>query len=120
MEITYTQGPMNLNWKQIMATVAQDDRFYMNTEDDEVTEKEAGWEFLRLYRNDDDAQEEQEQEDSEFGEDEEEVASVSTLLLFLSFLFLSELFLATWLIIWPWEFFGKTPLFLSSLALCAI
>ena len=42
MEITYTQGPMNLNWKFIMQTVAGDDRFYMNTEDDEVTAKEAG------------------------------------------------------------------------------
>jgi predicted aspartyl protease len=59
MELTYTQGPMNLNWKQIMQTIAQDDRFYMNTEEDEVTEKEAGWEFLRLYGREDEEDEDE-------------------------------------------------------------
>jgi len=53
MEISYTEGPMNLNWKQIMSTVEGDDRFYMDTEEDEVTPKEAGWEFLRMFGNDD-------------------------------------------------------------------
>jgi len=77
MEITYTEGPMNLNWKQIMNTVKDDDRFYENTEEDEVTEKEAGWEFLRLYGRDDAEEEGDDSEDSEFGdgsgvEDEEE------------------------------------------------
>lgn len=76
MEITYTQGPMNLNWKQIMQTINGDDRFYMNTEEDEVTEKEAGWEFLRLYGRDEDEEEEEEDGDSEFSgaeaEEEEE------------------------------------------------
>ncbi|KAL7542241.1 hypothetical protein ACHAXR_011622 [Thalassiosira sp. AJA248-18] len=62
MEISYTEGPMNLNWKQIMSTVEGDDRFYMDTEEDEVTPKEAGWEFLRMFGKDDDADEESEEE----------------------------------------------------------
>jgi nucleosome binding factor SPN SPT16 subunit len=64
MELTYTEGPVNLNWKQIVSTIKEDDRFYMNTEDDEVTEKEAGWEFLRMYGHEDDEQEDDEEEDS--------------------------------------------------------
>lgn len=75
MEITYTEGPMNLNWKQILGTAKEDDRFYMGTEDDEVTEKDAGWEILRMFgRDDDEEEEEEEDDDSEFdeGEDEEE------------------------------------------------
>jgi len=62
MEISYTEGPMNLNWKQIMSTVAGDDRFYMDTEEDEITPKEAGWEFLRMFGRDDDEGEESEEE----------------------------------------------------------
>jgi len=72
MEITYTEGPMNLNWTQIMNTVKQDDRFYMNTEEDEVTKKEAGWEFLRMFGNDDDEEEDPDEDDSEFDEDKVE------------------------------------------------
>jgi nucleosome binding factor SPN SPT16 subunit len=68
MEITYTEGPMNLNWKQIMLTVKDDDRFYMNTEEDEVTEKEAGWEFLRLYGREDEEEEDDDEEDSAFSD----------------------------------------------------
>lgn len=73
MEISYTEGPMNLNWKQIMQTVEGDERFYMDTEDDEVTPKEAGWEFLRMNGQDDDADEESEEESvySEAGDEEE-------------------------------------------------
>lgn len=73
MEISYTEGPMNLNWKQIMSTVAGDERFYMDTEEDEVTPKEAGWEFLRMFGRDDDEGDESEQESvySEHGEQEE-------------------------------------------------
>lgn len=76
MEITYTEGPMNLNWKSILATAKEDDRFYMNTEDDEYTKKEAGWEILRMFgREDDDDDDDVDDDDSEFGEesvDEEE------------------------------------------------
>jgi len=59
---------MNLNWKSIMATVADDDRFYMDTEEDEVTEKEAGWSFLRMFGADESGDDESSQgEDSDFG-----------------------------------------------------
>ena len=66
MEITYTEGPMNLNWKQIMKTVDEDDRFYMTTEEDEVTEKEGGWEFLRMFGRDDDDDDDPDEDDSAF------------------------------------------------------
>ena len=69
MEITYTEGPMNLNWKSILATAKEDDRFYMNTMEDEVTEKEAGWEILRMYGRDDEEEEDEDEDDSEFGEE---------------------------------------------------
>uniref|UniRef100_A0A7S2V990 FACT complex subunit n=1 Tax=Entomoneis paludosa TaxID=265537 RepID=A0A7S2V990_9STRA len=69
MELTYTEGPMNLNWKQIVNTVKEDDRFYMNTEEDELTEKEAGWEFLRMFGKDDDDDDDPDEDDSEFGSD---------------------------------------------------
>jgi nucleosome binding factor SPN SPT16 subunit len=68
MEITYTEGPMNLNWKQIMSTVKEDDRFYMTTEEDEVTEKEGGWEFLRMFGRDDDDDDESEDDSAFSGE----------------------------------------------------
>jgi nucleosome binding factor SPN SPT16 subunit len=66
MEITYTEGPMNLNWKQILSTVHDDSRFYMNTEEDEVTEKEAGWEFLRMFGREDDDDDDEDEDDSAF------------------------------------------------------
>lgn len=72
MELTYTEGPINLNWKQIIATVKEDDRFYMNTEEDEVTEKEAGWEFLRMYGREDDDDESEDDEDSVYQSDKAE------------------------------------------------
>jgi len=68
MELSYTEGPMNLNWKQIMSTVDGDDRFYMNTEEDEVTEKEAGWEFLRMFGKDAGGSSGSEENDSAFSE----------------------------------------------------
>ena len=67
---------MNLNWKQIMPTVAGDDRFYMDTEEDEITPKEAGWEFLRMFGRDDDGGEESEEE-SVYSENIEQEESVS-------------------------------------------
>ena len=80
---------MNLNWKQIINTVKEDDRFYMDTEEDEVcrwrtrrlgllirslqvTPKEAGWEFLRMFGNDDEEDMDNEEDDSEFSDAEEE------------------------------------------------
>jgi nucleosome binding factor SPN SPT16 subunit len=72
MEITYTEGPMNLNWKQIMSTIKEDDRFYHDTEEDEVTEKEAGWEFLRMYGNDNETDVDEDADDSEFSDAKDE------------------------------------------------
>ena len=67
---------MNLNWKQIMSTVEGDDRFYMDTEEDEVTPKEAGWEFLRMFGRDD-AEDEESEEESGYSEASEQEESVS-------------------------------------------
>merc|ERR1712176_1424708 len=71
MDITYTEGPMNLNWKSILNTWEDDDRFYMNTEDDEYTKKEAGWEILRMFGREDD-DDDDDDDDSEFGEESAE------------------------------------------------
>jgi len=70
MEVAYTEGPMNLNWKQLMATVAEDDRFYMDTEEDDVTPKPAGWSFLLMDDEDEGGDGEEEEDDSEFDEQE--------------------------------------------------
>lgn len=72
MEISYTEGPMNLNWKQIMTHVVGDDRFYMDTEEDEVTAKEAGWEFLRMFGKDEADDQEESEEESGYSEQSEE------------------------------------------------
>ena len=80
---------MNLNWKQIMSTVEGDDRFYMDTEEDEVTPKEAGWEFLRMFGRDD-AEDEESEEESGYSEASEQEESVSVPVLF-CFLFDSVL-----------------------------
>jgi nucleosome binding factor SPN SPT16 subunit len=72
MAITYTEGPMNLNWRQIMATAKEYDRFYVNTEEDEVTEKEAGCECIRMFGRDDEAEEDDGEDDSEFDENKVE------------------------------------------------
>lgn len=69
MDITYTEGPMNLNWKSILNTAKDDERFYMDTEDDEYTKKEAGWEILRMFGREDEEDDEEEDDDSEFGEE---------------------------------------------------
>lgn len=69
MDITYTEGPMNLNWKSILNTAKDDDRFYMNTEDDEYTKKEAGWEILRMFGREEDGDDDDEGDDSEFGDE---------------------------------------------------
>ena len=72
---------MNLNWKQIMSTVEGDDRFYMDTEEDEVTPKEAGWEFLRMFGNDDAGDGEESEEESGYSGASGEEESVSLFLL---------------------------------------
>ena len=76
MEISFTEGPMNLNWKSIMNTIQGDDRFYEDTEEDLVTPKEAGWEFLRMSGGDSEESGESESE-SEFSGKSEESESES-------------------------------------------
>jgi len=71
MELSYTEGPMNLNWKQIMLTCAGDDRFYMNTEEDEITQKEAGWEFLRMFGRDNNSDDDDDEDDDAYSEEAE-------------------------------------------------
>merc|ERR1712228_531398 len=75
MELSYTEGPMNLNWKQLMATVAGDDRFYMNTHEDEVTPKDPGWGFLRIHGNESDSDADEDEDDSVYSDVVEEVIS---------------------------------------------
>jgi len=72
MELPYTEGTMNLNWKQIMAQVVTDDRFYMDTEEDDVTAKEAGWEFLRM--GDEEEDEGQDDDESAYSSEESDVS----------------------------------------------
>lgn len=75
MELSFTEGSMNLNWKSLMTLVAADDRFYMNTEEDEVSEKDAGWSFLRMYGHDDDESEDSAEGDSDFTKEPEQSES---------------------------------------------
>jgi len=76
---------MNLNWKQIMQTVAGDDRFYMNTFDDEITEKDSGWEFLRMYGKDEPGESDSDGDDSGYSEGHNQESSVRVLLYSLLF-----------------------------------
>ncbi|KAF1789227.1 Creatinase/Aminopeptidase P/Spt16, N-terminal [Phytophthora cactorum] len=46
IDICFTTGTANLNWKSIMSTIKSDHRFYLDTDDDGVP-KPAGWEFLK-------------------------------------------------------------------------
>jgi hypothetical protein len=62
-----------------MSTVDGDDRFYMDTEEDEVTPKEAGWEFLRMFGKDDADSGESEENDSGYSENSGSEESVSVL-----------------------------------------
>ncbi|TDH70074.1 hypothetical protein CCR75_006373 [Bremia lactucae] len=50
IDICFTTGTANLNWKSIMSTIKSDNRFYLDTDEDGVP-KPAGWEFLKLARN---------------------------------------------------------------------
>ena len=76
MEISFTEGPMNLNWKSIMSTIQGDDRFYEDTEEDLITPKEAGWTFLRMNGDEDEESNESESE-SDFSEKSETSESES-------------------------------------------
>lgn len=47
IDICFTTGTANLNWKSIMATIKADNRFYLDSDEDGVP-KPAGWEFLKV------------------------------------------------------------------------
>ena len=68
VEITYTVGPMSLNWNMLMAQVrAQGDNFYLD-EDEEGEKKPegAGWQFLCL-EDEEQGSDEDGNDDSSFG-----------------------------------------------------
>ncbi|KAF0682668.1 Aste57867_25227 [Aphanomyces stellatus] len=69
IDICFTEGTANLNWKQIMVTIKSDDRFYLDTDEDGVP-KPAGWEFLKMDGSDDE-DDDGEEEESEFEGSEE-------------------------------------------------
>ncbi|CAK4071914.1 unnamed protein product [Aphanomyces euteiches] len=71
IDICFTEGTANLNWKQIMVTIKGDDRFYLDTDDDGVP-KPAGWEFLKMDGSDDEDGEEEEEESEFEGDDDDE------------------------------------------------
>ncbi|KAG7385750.1 FACT complex subunit SPT16 [Phytophthora pseudosyringae] len=78
IDICFTTGTANLNWKSIMSTIKSDHRFYLDTDDDGVP-KPAGWEFLKMEGSDDEDDEEEEAGDSNYSgasdEDDEESES---------------------------------------------
>ncbi|KAL3670335.1 hypothetical protein V7S43_004646 [Phytophthora oleae] len=65
IDICFTTGTANLNWKSIMSTIKGDHRFYLDTDDDGVP-KPAGWEFLKMEGSDDEDEEEEEAGDSNY------------------------------------------------------
>mmetsp|Transcript_8536 Transcript_8536/g.8461 ORF Transcript_8536/g.8461 Transcript_8536/m.8461 type:complete len:271 (+) Transcript_8536:1090-1902(+) len=70
VEITYTIGPMSLNWNMLMTQVReQGDSFYLD-EDEEGNKKEegAGWQFLSLDENQE-GSDDDDGGDSSFGEE---------------------------------------------------
>jgi nucleosome binding factor SPN SPT16 subunit len=48
IDICFTTGTANLNWKSIMQTIKTDDRFYLDVDENGVP-KPAGWEFLKVW-----------------------------------------------------------------------
>lgn len=61
IDLCFTTGTANLNWKTIMQTIKQDERFYLDTDEDGMS-KPAGWEFLKMEGSDDDDDDEEDQE----------------------------------------------------------
>jgi nucleosome binding factor SPN SPT16 subunit len=47
IELTYTSGSTNMNWKAIMKVVKAEDRFYFDTDED-GEQKDVGWDFLKV------------------------------------------------------------------------
>ncbi|TMW55175.1 hypothetical protein Poli38472_013937 [Pythium oligandrum] len=71
IDICFTAGTANLNWKSIMTTIKADNRFYLDTDDDGVP-KPAGWEFLKMEGSDDEDEDDEEEGDSNYSGDSED------------------------------------------------
>lgn len=70
IEITYTSGPKNLNWSEVMKeVVAAGEYFYIDT-DENGDKKEPGWAILNVDDADED-DEDEEDEESSYGDEEE-------------------------------------------------
>eukprot|EP00935_MAST-01C_sp_MAST-1C-sp1_P000632 g632.t1 len=70
IELTYTSGTTNLNWKNIMKTIkveVSDGRFYFDT-DENGEKKDVGWDFLKMDGGVDD-EEGGESDESNFSDD---------------------------------------------------
>jgi hypothetical protein len=48
VEITYTQGPRNLNWPDVLKGAKQERAYFYDTVDDEGIERSAGWLCLSI------------------------------------------------------------------------
>jgi len=70
VEITYSMGAQPMDWSEVMPAVKDDDRFWFDTEEDEVTRKPAGWAFLNVNDADDYGDEEEVEEEAESSYDE--------------------------------------------------
>jgi len=79
VEITYSTGSQPMDWGVVMPAVRDDDRFWFDTEEDEVTRKPAGWAFLNINDADEEEGESgEDDEESEYGEESaDEVSSES-------------------------------------------
>ena len=76
VEITYTLGAQPLDWGVLMETVKEDDRFWFDTEEDEVTKKPAGWSFIDANfegeGGDGEEEDDEDEEESSYDEESEE------------------------------------------------
>lgn len=61
IDLCFTTGTANLNWKTIMNTIKEDERFYLDTDEEDMS-KPAGWEFLKMEGSDDDDDDEEDLE----------------------------------------------------------
>jgi nucleosome binding factor SPN SPT16 subunit len=66
VQITYTSGPDSFQWKAVMDTAKEDDRFYYDTHAD-GTPKAVGWLMLVEGTEDNGSDEDESDEDSEYG-----------------------------------------------------
>jgi nucleosome binding factor SPN SPT16 subunit len=68
VQITYTAGPDAFQWKAVMDSAKEDDRFYYDTDAD-GTPKAVGW-LMLVEGTQEDPEDPSSDEDSEYGEDE--------------------------------------------------